>query len=180
MVMTSGAFKDAISGRQRTTDGIHKHIGPFIIVQGPVTLPPASVGTQELMPSAAQQMIGSYAQPVSWTLPSTNVWTETPIQAQCTFDGVPTRVEYGFLVSCPVKGQRVFWSIMADGVIQSPGSALGALDAPEAGYAAMASGCFYATPSAGTHRIAIGLYGPSGSQLYDVIWSTLYVTEQKR
>lgn len=60
-MMTSGAFKDATNGRQRTTDGIRKHTGPFYLVgdllqsggtltPSGIVLPPGSVGLSQLSP----------------------------------------------------------------------------------------------------------------------------------
>ena len=177
------------------SDGVWRHTGKLIVAsnlelyppeQPPgqsatLVLPNGIITTPMLAPNAAQQLIGSCVQVVGWTLPQTNVWTETPIQAQCTFSGAsPVRVEFAFAVGCPTKGQRVFWSFFLDGSVAT-GASLGALDAPEANYGSMATGCYYMTsPPLGSHRVAVGLYGPAGAQIGSSIYSTLYVTEQKR
>lgn len=175
------------------TDGVWKHTGKFIVRSdlellapdqpagqtATLVLPNGVITTPMLAPNAAQEQIGSYAQLVTWTLPQSNVWTETPIQVTLAFSGVRTRIEFNVLLSCPTKGQRIFYAIMVDGVAPA-GAAAGALDAPENGYAMMAAGTYYFTPAAGTRRFAFGVYGPSGSQIFNVIASTLYVTEQKR
>jgi hypothetical protein len=155
------------------------HVGGSLTVDGPgLSLPPASVTTAAIQDSAVQQMIGSFAQAVDWTLPVTNVWTETPVQAQVTSTGVPTRVEFNLFLSCPLKGHRIAWGVMLNG--QPPAYVLGALDSPENNFGMMASGAYYVSPDAGSGRVGIGLYGPTGAKIYPAIVSTLYVTEQKR
>jgi hypothetical protein len=173
---TSHAAEDRVLGGERVTDGVWTHLGKMVLKS--VVLPAASVDTNALVPSAAQQMIGSYVQTVGWTLPSSNVWTETPIQASLVSSGSPTRIEFNVLVGCPTKGQRIFWGIMVNGV--APSVPLGAMDCPENNFGTMAVGVYYVTPQAGAGRIGLGLYGPSGSQIFSAFPSTLYVTEQKR
>ena len=122
--------------------------------------------------------VGSYVGALSWTLGASSVWTETPIQTTVALSGVRTRIEFGTMIGCPTKGQRVFWTIMIDGNPPVGTAALGAADAPENNYGLMASGTYYITPAAGSRRVALALYGPSGAQLFNVIASTLYLTEQ--
>jgi hypothetical protein len=179
-------------GFGRRTDGYWMHTGKLVVrsvleLQPPeqppggtasLVLPNGVITTPMIAPQACQELIGSYVQLVSFTLSQTNVWTETPIQVNVTFGGNRVRIEFAFAVSCPTKGQHVAWGIMLDGA--NPLVILGALDAPEANYGAMASGCYYLTPSATSHRLAIGLYGPSGAALVNTIAATFYVTEQKR
>ena len=181
MVISASAFRDITNGFERQTSGLWLHRGRFQVLGGPVDLPDGSIGTAELAPNATQQLIGSYVQTVNWSLPSSNVWAETPIQANCTFSGAtPARVEFTFAFGCPVKGQRVFWMLFVDGATGTAYS-LGVLDAPEASYSSMANGCYYLmAPPPGAHRISIGMYGPAGAQIASTIYSTLYVTEQKR
>ena len=176
--------KFQINGRLEVlTPGYAQAPSGLVLPAGSVTsdmLAPGAVTTAKIAADATQHLIGSYAQAVSWTLPGTNVWTETPIQCMCQFSGAVTRVEFSFLIGCPTKGARIYWVVMVDGTNLST-AALGGLDAPEANFGAMCSGTFYATsPTAGYHRVGVAVYGPSGSQLFDSIWSTLYVTEQKR
>jgi hypothetical protein len=154
------------------------HVGGGLKVDGNVDLPANSIQTSEISAGACQQMIGSYAAGLSWSLASASVWTETPVQANCTFTGALARFEFNVLLSCPTKASRTFWSIMIDGA-QPPYSA-GAADAPENNYAFMADGVFYATPAAGTRRVSFAVYGIVGVQIYNSIASTLYVTEQRR
>lgn len=171
------------------TDGVWVHTGTLVVRSAlelqpsggtaSLILPDGIITTPMLAPNAAQEQIGSYAQLLSWTLPQAGVWTETPIQVTLHFSGVRTRIEFNVLMSCPVKGQRVFYAIMVDGTAPVNG-ALGALDAPENGYAMMAAGTYYFTPAVGTRRFAFGVNGPAGVQIFNVITSTLYVTEQKR
>lgn len=179
MVISSGAFKAQENGRSYITDGIRLHTGPFIIRGGPVTLPPASITTEMLVPEAAEAAIGTYAQLVAWTNPTSGVWAETPVQVTLNFTGVRVRIEFNVLMSCPTKGQRIYYAMMVDGAPPN-NIALGALDAPENGYVMMASGTYYYTPAQGTRRFAFGVNGPASSQIHNVIVSTLYVTEQRR
>jgi hypothetical protein len=178
-----------LQGSDRRTDGYWRHTGKFVVtptleLESPaggtasLILPDGTVTTAMIAPQACQQLLGSYVQLASFTLSSSNVWTETPAQVTVTFGGNPVRIEFTFAVSCPTKGQRVAWGIMADGA--DPLVVLGGLDAPEANYGAMAGGCYYLTPSAATHRFGIGLRGPSGAALVNNVATTLYVTEQKR
>ena len=175
------------------TDGVWRHTGKLIVAsnlelyppeQPPgqsatLVLPNGIITTPMIAPNAVQQLLGRYEQALSYTLPSTGVWTETPIQATCTFGGGLVRFELAFMLSCPTKGQRVYWDVMTDGV-RGTAPALGALDAPENNYAVMAVGTYYATPAAGTHRIGVALNGPVGTLILNNIWATMYVTEQKR
>lgn len=179
----------------RRTDGVWQHTGKLTVksalelvapeappgTPASLVLPNGIITTPMLAPGAAQQLIGSFAQTVSWLLPQSNVWTETPIQVNCLFSGVPTRFTLNLLLGCPTKGQRVAWDLMIDGVRQTS-AALGALDSPENNYGSMATGTYYVPnmPAAGTHRVGVALYGPSGSQIFNAIWSTLYVTEERR
>ena len=181
-----------LQGFERRTDGYWIHTGKLVVrsaleIQPPeqppggttsLVLPDGVITTPMIAPQACQQLLGSYVQLVSFTLSQTNVWTETPIQVNVTFGGNLVRIEFAFAITCPTKGQHVAWGMMLDGA--SPLVILGALDAPEANYGTMANGCYYLTPPAATHRLAIGLYGPSGSSLINTIATTLYVTEQKR
>lgn len=152
----------------------------FNLVGGPLSFTPAAdtITTSAIQGNAVQQMIGSYVQAVGWSLPQSNLWTESPIQVTVSLGGNPTRIEFTFAISCPTKGQRVLWGLMVDGGV--PGVILGGIDAPEANYGAMANGCYYVTPVAGSHRLSIGVYGPSGAALSNQVASTFYVTEQKR
>jgi hypothetical protein len=168
----------SIQGTEYRTDGLWTHTGKLVVAGGAVELPAGSIATDEIAPGACQQLLGSYVQLVSFSLSSTNVWTETPAQVTVTFGGYLVRIDFAFAVTCPTKGQHVAWGIMVDGA--APSTILGALDAPEANYGSMAVGTYYFTPSAASHRIAIGLYGPSGAALASSIATTLYVTEQKR
>jgi hypothetical protein len=126
-----------------------------------------------------QQLIGSYtALPPSFSLGTAGTWIETPIAVTATFSGVRVRIEFAFGVTCPTKGQRVSWGVMLDGA--PPLVTLGGMDAPEANYGAMASGTYYLSPSAASHRFGVGLSGPIGAALVTNVAATLYVTEQKR
>jgi len=178
-----------IQGPGRQTDGYWSHTGKFVVSptlvlqsgadgSASLVLPDGAITTQMIVPQACQQMIGSYVQLLSFTLAQSSVWTETPAQVTVSFGGNPVRVEFGFAVSCTVKGQHVGWGIMVDGAV--PLVTLGGLDAPEANFGSMANGCFYVQPSASTHRIAIGLIGPAGSSIPNNVATTLYITEQKR
>jgi len=178
MVISSQQFSQLTNGFERATSGLWTHRGKLVVVGGPVTLPAASITTEEIVPQAAQQLIGNFAQFVGWSLPSANTWTETPIALNLTCSGVPTRLEFNVPLSCAVKGQHLAWGIMLNGA--PPSAALGAIDAPEANFGMMAVGIFYVQPAAGSGRIAVGLYGPAGSQVLSGLPSTLYVTEQKR
>jgi hypothetical protein len=168
----------SIQGLEHRTDGLWTHTGKLVVSGGTVDFPAGSISTQEIAAGAVQQLLGSYAQLTTFSLSQANVWTETPAQMTVMFGGYLVRVEFAFVVSCPTKGQRVVWGIMVDGA--APLVTLGGMDAPEANYGAMASGCYYLTPSAASHRVAIGLYGPVGAALVGNIAATLYVTEQKR
>jgi len=152
----------------------------FNLVGGPLNFTPAanSIPTSAIQADAVEQLSASYVQQLAWSLPLTNVWTETPAQVTVTFGGNRVRIEFAFVLTCPTKGARVIWGIMLDGA--APLIALGGLDAPEANYGAMANGCYYMIPSASTHRLGIGLYGPSGSAIVGQAATTFYVTEQKR
>ena len=133
-------------------------------------------------PGSAQALIGQVVTNGSWTLPATSVWTETPLQVNVTATGAMVRVEFNVAVQCPTKGQRVYVGIMIDGAIPSPGWAHSAVDAPEANYTAALSGTWYGVPAAtGVRRVAVGLFGPSGSQLAGAgnIGHSLYITEQR-
>ena len=153
---------------------------PLTISASSLTLPAASIGTQELEPGAVQALIGSYVGSPDWSLPQSSVLTETPMQVTCTFSGALVRFEFAFLASIPTKGQRLLWQLLIDGTGVA-GLSLGAIDAPEAAYAATVSGVYYwPTPTPGSHRVGLGFYGPSGSRLHNHALSTLYVTEQRR
>ena len=177
------------------TDGVWRHTGKLIVAsnlelyppeQPPgqsatLVLPNGIITTPMLAPNAVQQLIGYYFAATTWTLPQTNVWTETPIQVNCTFSGVsPVRLEFNFSVTCPTKGQRLYWGFFLDGSLGT-GIALGVADAPENGYLMSCTGTYYSlTPPTGTHRVAMGLYGPTGAALSSQLADSLYVTEQKR
>ena len=178
MVVSAQHFSDMVNGYERTTSGLWTHKGKLVVVGGPVSLPTGSITTEEIAPSATQQLVGNFSQYVTWTLPNTNVWTETPIQLTLTMSGVPARIEFNVPLSCATKGQHLAWGIMLNGA--PPPAALGAIDAPDAGFGMMGVGIYYVQPSAGSGRIGFGLYGPSGSQVAGGLPSTLYVTEQKR
>lgn len=188
-------FETRYRGGSYRTDGLLDHSGklivrnvielqPDIFGKSDLVLPPGTITTPDIAQYAVQDLVGRYASLLSYTLPSSSTWTETPIQANCTFLGQgASRVEFNFAVICPTKGQRVFWGVFADGSLATgSGQALGVADAPENSYAMMAYGQYYIYPTApaGTHRIGVGLYGPSGTQIPNLIYSTLYVTEQKR
>jgi hypothetical protein len=178
--MTTHGVEDRVLGGERQTAGLWTHNGKFVVKGGPVDLPPGSIPTGEIAPNAIQERIGMYAQLVSWTLPTTGVWTETPVQVTAALTGALLRIEFNVLLSCPLKGHRIFYAIMVDGNAPTQ-SALGALDSPENAYAMMASGTVYVDPvGSGSHRFAFGVAGPAGSQIYNVIASTLYLTEQRR
>jgi hypothetical protein len=152
----------------------------FNLVGAPLNFTPAanSIPTSAIQADAVEQLSASYVQQLAWTLPQSNAWTETPAQVTVTFGGNRVRIEFAFVVTCPTKGQRVIWGIMLDGA--APLIALGGVDAPEANYGAMANGCYYMVPSASTHRLGIGLYGPAGAAIISQAATTFYVTEQKR
>ena len=187
MTQIATGWDSRVNGREHKTDGLWTHTGRLVVTQGPVDLPDGSIGLAELIPGAATALVGSYQQALSWTVPTPNTWNETPIQIFGGFTGAVVRFSLNFLVSCPTKGQRVLWDIMLDGVRGSD-PALGAADAPENAFAVSASGTYYALPSTlklvpptpGSHRASIALYGPSGTQIMPDIWSTLYVTEERR
>jgi hypothetical protein len=181
-----------LQGSGRYTDGYWLHSGKLVVrsaleLQPPeqppggtasLVLPNGVITTPMLAAQACQQLLGSYVQLTTFTLSSTSTWTETPAQVNVTFGGNLVRIEFAFGAFCPIKGQRVAWGIMVDGA--APLVTLGGLDAPEANYGSMAAGCYYLTPSASSHRIGIGLFGPSGAGLISNLATTLYVTEQKR
>lgn len=184
MVFSPQGFKERTVGYEQMTAGLWTHRGKFVVASGPVELPVGSINTYEIAVGACQAMEGYYAQAINWTLPVTNVWTESPIQATGTFEGFVVRVEFNFGLSCPTKGQRVLWGVMIDGGMTAIG-AIGGMDAPEMNYAVMATGTYYVDPAndpinAGPHRIGMALYGPSGAALLGGIHSTLFLTEQKR
>jgi len=159
---------DRILGGERQTAGLWTHNGKLVVLGGPVVLPTGTV----------QERVGTYAQLVAYTLPTSNVWTETPVQAMATFEGGLVRIEFNVFLGCPTKGQRIVWGIMLDGA--NPDQALGALDAPENNFGMMASGTYYVPSTPGSGRIGFGLYGPAGTQIYAALPSTLYLTEQRR
>jgi hypothetical protein len=168
-----------IQGIEQRTDGLWTHTGKFVVLGGPVELPPGSISTDEITPGAVQEQIGSFVQTIAWTLPTSNVWTETPIQLTVPTSGAQLRIEFNVLLGCPTKGQRIFWGIMVDGA--APVLAVGALDSPENNFGMMAVGTYYAAPRPpATYRMAFGVYGPSGSQIFNALASTMYLTEQKR
>lgn len=177
--MTAAVWQS--NGYQQATDGVRLHTGPFIVRGGPVVLPVGSITTDALAPEAAAALIGRYAGTPDWTLPSTNVLVETPVQCTCTFSGALVRFEFAFLASIPTKGQRLLWQLMLDGAAGVTGVSLGAIDAPEASYAATVSGVYYwPQPVLGSHRVGLGLYGPAGSKLHNHALTVLFVTEQRR
>ena len=182
VTVDSQAFTLSRSGREQDTDGLWVHTG-VLWVKGDVRFPDGSIGTTEIATGAVQQQLGSFVAAANWTLPQSFVWTETPIQVTCTptTAGSLLRVEWNFIVVCPTKGQRVYWTVMSDGSMVA-GAALGGMDSPENNFAMMAYGCYYYTPQAiGTsRRLAIGLSGPSGTLIPNAIYSTMFVTEQKR
>jgi hypothetical protein len=192
MSVIPSALRQQQNGLERRTDGYWLHTGTLAVRSSlellPPTQPPGAsatlvlpdgiITTPMIAPNAVQELIGSYVASVMYTLPVENVWTESPIQTTVTYSGAQVRVDFAFGVICTVKGQRMVWGIMVDGA--APTALLGALDAPEANYGSMASGTYYINPSPGSHRVAIGLYGPAGSSLASNITSTLYLTEQKR
>jgi hypothetical protein len=171
MVLSAGHFKEVTNGYEKRTDGLWTHAGKLVLGNG-------MLDGACLVAGSVQQLIGSYATGTAYTLGVTSVWTETPVQVTATCSGAQCRIEFNVLLGCPTKGARIIWGLMLDGA--PPAINLGAVDAPEANYGLMASGCYYYTPAAGSHRFGFGIYGPSGSQIFNAIASTLYVTEQKR
>jgi hypothetical protein len=178
---------------ERRSDGVWVHTGSLLVrstlrleppVQPPgasasLVLPDGSITTPMLAPNAAQQLVASYAQATSFSIPQTSVWVESPVQVTVTFGGYQVRTEFNVPVVCATKGQRVAWGIMVDGAAPGLG-AIGALDSPENNYGMMAVGIYYFIPPAGTHRLAFGLYGPAGSNIPNSLPSTLYINEQRR
>lgn len=191
MTITPGFETRYRAGGYRT-DGLLDHTGrlivrniielqPDIFGKSDLILPPGTIVTADIAPNAVQQMIGQYVATLSWTLPTSSVWTETPIGTTGVVSqtGVDLRVEFSFPVVCTTKGQRIFWGVFVDGTFS--GFALGALDAPENNYGMMATGTYYVLhPGAGSHRIAMGINGPSGSTIPSAVYCSFYVTEQKR
>jgi len=177
-------WEPASTGSELHTDGLRTHTGVFVIdgdltVTRSLTLPPASITTDELAPYAAQQLAGSFVDFVSWTLPQAYVWLESPIQVSLALSGAPIRIEFNVPLSCATKGQHLMWGITNNGTLI--GQALGAIDAPEADFGMMAVGIYYYLPTGpGAGRLGLGLHGPAGSQILDGLPSTFYVTEQKR
>lgn len=179
MVVSPQHLHQLTNGYEKSSYGLWTHHGRFVVTSGPVDLPDGSIGTSEIAPNACQQLISSYVQATAWSLPQTNVWTETPIAVTLTFGGYQTRIEFNVPLVCATKGQHLAWGIMVDGVAPSQGP-VGALDAPENGYGMMAVGVYYFVPTPTSHRFAFGLYGPNGSSIPNSLPSTLYVTEQRR
>lgn len=124
------------------------------------------------------QLLGNFFAGVDWTLPQASVWTETPVQINITQSGKLMRLDWNLMLSCPVKGQRVYWSLFQDGALLI-NAALGAIDAPEANYAMMAYGGYTALSTAGTHRLAIALFGPAGAKIVPGISASLAATEYR-
>ena len=130
-------------------------------------------------PPPACREIGRYLGTVNWTLTATNVWTPTPIYTPVTCTGdLRCHIQFSTLMGIPNKGSRVFWTITIDDRLPVGDFALGAMDAPEANYGVMAVGAYYITPEAGSHIVALSVYGPAGAQIFDAIASVLYVTEE--
>lgn len=139
-------------------------------------------GGKVSMPAgSAQALLGYYWNPVGWTVPQVNVWTESPVQASFTSSGTyPWRIEWGCTIGNPTKGAVVYVGVGIDGAITFPSLAL--FHVPEANYLTTVSGTAYLTtpPAAGPHRAGIFIYtGTAGTAINAGAYATLWVTEQR-
>ena len=145
-----------------------------------IVVNPQQGGKFQLLPAGISPLIGSYEAALNYTVPSINVWTETPVQAPCTFTGAPLRIDWNTSISNPGKGATVYVGIGINGTLQWPSRAL--FNTPEANYIVSVSGTIYwPSPSvSGAGRCSIWLYtGSSGTAINPGAYNALYVTEMR-
>lgn len=153
----------------------------LVLNAGYITLAPQGSGKVNLPAGTAQALIGQWNAAVNWTCPQINVWTETPVTANFTSNGVsPWRMEYAVAISNPAKGAVIYIGLGLDGAVTWQSLAL--IHVPEANYIETVSGVMYHTtpPGAGPHRVSVWMHTNSaGSTINPGAYATLWVTEQR-
>ena len=140
-------------------------------------------GGKLTMPAgSAQALLGYYWNPISYTVPSINTWTETPVTANITSTNInfPWRIEFGVCIGNPTKGAVVYVGLGLDGNVSWPSLAL--FHVPEANFLETVSGVMYAQNAAnpGPHRVSVFIYtGTANTSINSGAYATLWVTEQR-
>jgi hypothetical protein len=178
VVTTSQAFDSHTNGAERVSDGLFFHRGKFMVSVGPVELPAGSIGMDELALNSTQQQIGLWFGASAWTVPSINVWHETPVQFNATSLGGLLRLEFSGTIVNP-GAQVTYICLGVDGV---PTYNIGAQQSNAANLLQTPCSAFiYLTPAAGAHRFSVFLYSNVvGSGFNGSLYTTLSVWEYRR
>lgn len=135
-------------------------------------------GKVALPAGSAQQLLGSFRQVVSYSIPAAGNWYETPAQVSATTTGGLVRLEACGSLTHTVVNAVIYVGFMTDGGLTadsvtaaSPGVANGVLP-----YSIV----YYSTPSAALHRFSICLYtNITGGGFWNGAYQHLFVTEQR-
>lgn len=136
---------------------------------GKVTLPAGSV----------QQLLGSYRQVITWSIPASGNWYETPAQVSATTTGGMVRLEACGSLTHATLSAVTYVGFMCDGALTA--DSLTAVSAPQANAVMSYSAIYYFTPSAALHRFSIMLYTNSAGVggFWSGAYQNLFVTEQR-
>lgn len=141
-----------------------------------------TIQTQDIAANAVQQLLGSYVAAPSWSTTANN-WLITPITVSVNVSttGALLRVEWMVCMAQSLAQGQWLTGMGWDGSVQY-GVAYSV--SPNAGNPVTVSGIWYLSNlGAGVHTISIFVYNVSGGStlsIYTGVYSTLYVTEQKR
>ena len=137
-------------------------------------------GTKVVLPAgSAQQLLGTYRNVISFSIPAAGGWYESPVQVNATTTGGMVRLEAcGSLTHAAVSG-IIYVGFMTDGAITA--DSVTAVSAALANQVMPFSIVYYATPSAALHRFSIMLYTNTGgsSGFWSGAYQQIFVTEQK-
>lgn len=141
-----------------------------------------TVFTPKLAPNAAQQLLGSYVAPPAWSTTANN-WVITPVSTSVNVSttGALLRVEWCLVMAQSLAQGQWITGLGWDGAVQY---GVAYTVSPNAGNPVTVSGIWYLSNlGAGAHTISMFVYNVSGGStlnFYTGVYSTLYVTEQKR
>lgn len=137
-----------------------------------------SGGKVTLPAGTAQALVGQYHQALTWNPPQINVWTESPVQANCTFTGFGARIEWSTVIASPTKGAVCYVGIGLNGAVTYSSESV--FHVPEVNYIVPVSGVLYTGALSGAQRVSLWLYvNALGTGINPGANSMVWVSEQR-
>jgi len=150
-----------------------------LYVQGKNITLVATGGKVSLPAGTAQSLLGYYWNGVTWSLPATSQWYETPVQASFTnaLGGV-WRIEFTAHILSSTANAGMYLGVGVDGSLTW--GSLAVVNVPANQLQVVSSFIYHTGGPAGTHRVSVWMMSTSaGGGLNATGNSSIWVTEQR-